>query len=140
MLALMAGPAIAPAAAQQAGAEASKPLPLNLTGAEVLAPDLAGTVWRGRRLWSTAPSEQSDEWTVTFRSDGVLAYTYGDGRSFANGTWRQHNQVVMMETNAFFSVSIATIHGPLMYGEMRNMRGESGTFKFERIDGPKDPT
>jgi hypothetical protein len=138
-LALMAGPTIAPASAQQAIDVAPKTAPLNVTGAEVVAPNLAGTVWRGNRLWSITSSGTSDDWTVTFRSDGVLAYSYGDGRSFANGTWRQNNQVVMMETNGFFSVSIGTINGLVIYGEMRNMRGETGAFKFERIEAPRSP-
>lgn len=95
---------------------------------------LAGQVWRGIAIMNgETPGQPHQQWDAEFRADGVLVYTYGDGRRFDNGTWRQNDRVVMFETNQYFSVNTATICGDVMEGDRRNMRGESGTVRFTRV-------
>lgn len=98
------------------------------------APSLAAQVWRGTAIMNgETPGQPHQHWDAEFRADGVLVYTYSDGRSFANGTWRQNERVVMFETNQYFAVNMATICGDVMEGERRNMRGESGTVRFTHV-------
>jgi len=102
-------------------------------GASEAAP-LAGQVWRGVAIMNgETPGEPHQQWDAEFRADGVLVYTYADGRRFDNGTWRQNDRVVMFETNGYFAVNMGTICGDTLEGERRNRRGERGTIRFTRV-------
>lgn len=93
---------------------------------------LEGQTWSGSAAMDGEAPGPWQRWVAEFRADGVLVYTYTDGRRFDNGTWRQNGRVVMIETNRYFSVGIGTICGSVMQGERRNMRGERGSFRFTR--------
>jgi hypothetical protein len=92
---------------------------------------VAETHWAGRLVWSNRESPDADDWTLYFRSDGVLVYSTG-GTTFDNGAWRQHNMLVTFETNDSSSVQVGHVHGDVMEGVAYNQDGQQGTWTFRR--------
>lgn len=91
------------------------------------APSLAETHWAGRLGWGDQAASSASDWTLYFRSDGVLVSTFG-GVSHDDGAWRQHNALVTIEIGD--SVSVGAIHGDLIEGVAYRQDGERGTWIF----------
>jgi hypothetical protein len=89
---------------------------------------LAETRWAGRAEWSDG---EAKDWTLYFRADGVLIYGY-EGQTFDNGRWRQRDMLVNFDTNDYFALYVGHVRGDVFSGEMFNIRGQRGTFSFQR--------
>src|SRR5262249_23887617 len=73
-------------------------VPANTTAQSEGAPaeqaqPLAETHWAGRLAWGNGDAPDTYDWTLYFRSDGVLVYGSG-GATHEDGAWRQHNRLV----------------------------------------------
>ena len=76
-------------------------------------PSIAGTTWRG--------TEDRGEWFVCeFERSGRLHYN-GPTGEFRNGTWRQTDAAVYMETNKRYAEYFGTIDGSHMSGSAKNV-------------------
>ena len=103
------------------------------TPAEQTQP-LAETHWAGRVVWSARAAPDADDWTLYFRSDGVLVYSAG-GATHDNGAWRQRDRLVTFETNDSSSVQVGLVHGDVMEGVAYNQDGLRGSWTFRRQAG-----
>ena len=95
------------------------------------AQPLAETHWAGRIVWSDNEAPDADDWTLYFRSDGVLVYGAG-GATHDNGAWRQHNRVVTFETDDSSAVQVGLVRGDVMEGVAYNQDGLRGSWTFRR--------
>ncbi|MFZ2030091.1 MAG: LCCL domain-containing protein [Vitreimonas sp.] len=95
------------------------------------AQPLAETHWVGRVVWSDREASDNDNWTLYFRSDGVLVYTT-NGASHDDGAWRQHNRLVAFETGEPSSGQVGRVHGDVMEGAAYNQDGLQGAWTFQR--------
>jgi hypothetical protein len=95
------------------------------------AQTLAETHWAGQLVWSNEQTSDADDWTLYFRSDGVLVYTTG-GSTYDNGAWRQRNMLVTFETDDSLSVQVGAVGGDVMEGIAYNQAGQRGTWMFRR--------
>lgn len=96
--------------------------------AAAVSTELAETRWAGRATW--ADGEWND-WTLYFRSDGVLIYGYA-GQTFDNGRWRQREIMMNFDTNNYFALYVGHVNGNVIEGQMFNIRGNTGSFRFTR--------
>ena len=103
------------------------------TAAQTSAPQgqrIAETHWSGRTSWD-GPSLEAGEWTLYFRSDGVLVYSTG-GAALDNGHWRQRDTLVTFETNNYSTVFVGFAHSDVLEGVTYNSNGQQGTGAFRR--------
>lgn len=89
---------------------------------------LAETRWAGRTQWVDG---ETLDWTLYFRSDGVLIYAY-NGEVYDNGRWRQREALVNFDTNDYYALYVGHVRGDVIEGDMFNIRGMRGTFSFRR--------
>lgn len=89
---------------------------------------VAETRWAGRAAWDDG---ETRDWTLYFRSDGVLIYAY-DGNTYDNGRWRQREMLINFDTNQYFALYVGHVYGSEMQGVMYNLRGQRGSFRFTR--------
>ena len=90
--------------------------------------ELAETRWSGRTQWIEG---ETLDWTLYFRSDGVLIYSY-NGEVYDNGRWRQREALVNFDTNDYYALYVGHVRGDVFEGDMFNIRGMRGTFSFRR--------
>jgi hypothetical protein len=95
---------------------------------EAAAAPLANTRWHGYVRWGHG---EFTEWTVLFRRDGVLEYSYG-GQTYDNGRWTQNNHLVYWNTNDNFALYSGTVTGDNMGGASHNQRNDTGVWIFIR--------
>ena len=100
------------------------------TPAEQAQP-LAETHWAGRVVWNDHETADADDWTLYFRSDGVLVYGAG-GATHDNGAWRQHDRLVTFETDDASSAQVGLVRGDVMEGVAYNQDGLRGSWTFRR--------
>jgi hypothetical protein len=95
------------------------------------AQPLAETYWAGRVVWSDREASDADDWTLYFRSDGVLVYSTG-GATHDDGAWRQRNMLVTFETSDSSSIQVGRVRGDIMEGVAYSQDGMQGTWTFRR--------
>lgn len=90
--------------------------------------DVTGTTWTGPAAWVGG---ETRTWTLSFRADGVLAYSY-NGNAYDNGRWLQRDRLVIFHTNDYFAVYTGTLepNAREFSGAMFNVRGDEGAFRF----------
>ncbi|HZZ78793.1 MAG TPA: hypothetical protein VFE62_09765 [Gemmataceae bacterium] len=88
---------------------------------------LVGTRWSGSDI-------ESGEWQIVFEKDGTVTYSY-NGRTFRNGTWKWHKDVLYFETNQRFYEFRGTFHGDCIDGESSNIRGIRWHTSMYRVQG-----
>jgi hypothetical protein len=95
---------------------------------------LAETHWAGRVVWSNREAPDANDWTLYFRSDGVLVYSSG-GATHDDGSWRQRNRLVTFETSDSSSIQVGRVQNDVMEGVAYNQAGLQGTWSFRRQTG-----
>jgi hypothetical protein len=96
---------------------------------ELASIPLANTRWQGQVRWSDG---EYTEWTVLFRPDGVLEYSY-NGSTYDNGRWTQNNSLIYWHTNNNFALYSGTVAGETMGGQTQNQRNQVGIWIFKRM-------
>ena len=91
---------------------------------------IAETHWTGDLAWE-GPNLQGGDWTLYFRSDGVLVYSAG-GASYDNAHWRQRDALVTFEVDDYASVHVGFLRGDGMDGVAYNSNGQQGTWTLRR--------
>lgn len=95
------------------------------------AQPVAETHWIGRVVWSNREAPDQDDWTLYFRSDGVLIYSTG-GVTHEDGAWRQRNMLVTFETDDSSSVQVGAVRNDVLEGVAYNQDGSRGSWRFRR--------
>lgn len=132
MLALAMIAAMAPADAQVSnGAKAKPPAVTNnatTSGKVACTKRIEDTVWTGRAVWKDGDTY---DWTLTFRKDGVLAYSYR-GSNYDNGAWFQRGTRVDFSMNNHYADYTGRLSGDTISGTQKNSVKNTGTWKVTR--------
>jgi hypothetical protein len=86
---------------------------------------LVGTTWSSTLLEGSGVEYE-------FRKDGILHYTYADGRSWTDAHWRQTGDRLYMEINNKYAEYTAVIKGNRMQGTGKNVTGKKWTWHAEK--------
>jgi len=100
---------------------------------EAPAAPIVGTKWTGQDDWG----DEKRELVLIFHEDGTLEYTTPTG-TFKNGTWKKHDNAVLLETNKFYSVYLGTIRDGKMSGIMNNKVGGKGTWSVKKVEPARE--
>jgi hypothetical protein len=92
------------------------------------SPTLAETHWVGHVTWNDHASS-GEEWTLYFRSDGVLVYG-ANGAMHDTGAWHQRNMLLTFDTDD--STHAGRVRGDAIEGIAYNQDGEQGAWSFHR--------
>lgn len=90
--------------------------------------DIADTHWSGDYDWNNG---EGQPWTVWFRRDGVMVYSYG-GVTYDNGRWGQRDMLVWMDTNDHFALFVGHRDGQVMQGLSFNKNGLRGSWRLRQ--------
>lgn len=82
---------------------------------------VAGTSWAGR-------DSKNHDYVYHFKTNGELHYKSHTG-FYKNGTWKQNNNQIYMETNDKYSEYQGTIIGNRMQGKAWNTAGKKWTWQ-----------
>lgn len=85
---------------------------------------VAGSSWAGR-------DSENHDYVYHFKTNGELHYKSHTG-FYKNGTWKQNNNQVYMETNNKYSEYQGTIVGNRMQGKAWNTAGKKWTWQAEK--------
>lgn len=91
---------------------------------------IAETQWTGSTSWD-GPDLEGGDWTLYFRSDGVLVYSAG-GASYDNAHWRQRDALVFFEIDDHASVHVGFLRGDTLEGVAYNSTGQQRPWTLRR--------
>ncbi|WP_395647790.1 LCCL domain-containing protein [Terricaulis sp.] len=92
---------------------------------------LAETHWAGRVRWSGRARDDED-WTLYFRSDGVLIYSAGRV-SHEDGAWRQRGALVSFDAGD--ASAVGALRDGVLEGAAYTQEGARATWRFRREVG-----
>ncbi|MFN3858743.1 MAG: hypothetical protein ACK4RV_13445 [Caulobacter sp.] len=89
--------------------------------------DVTGLTFAGQAVWKDG--ETFDFTRLTFNADCTVTYGYRGGE-WNNGRWSQTAKGVTVDFNNGFATYTGKRKGKVLSGTMKNVRDESGTWKF----------
>jgi hypothetical protein len=93
---------------------------------------VAETRWSGRASLEGPDLNGGGQWSLYFRSDGVLVYSAG-GEAREDGHWRQRDALVAFETGDLAAVFVGYVRGGALDGAVYDSNGQQGGFSFRRL-------
>ncbi len=94
---------------------------------------IAETRWTGQTQWNDDSFLEATDWTLYFRSDGVLIYSSGaGGATHDDGRWLQRDTLVMFQTNDYSAIYAGLVRGEVMEGAVYDRSGQRGAWTVRR--------
>lgn len=94
--------------------------------AEQTIGSISDTQWQGEFAWD---GEAARTWTIWFRPDGVMIYSYG-GATYDNGRWGERDALVWMDTNQHYALFVGHKVGGAIEGASYNKEGLTGAWRI----------